>query len=330
VIPACARWLDLGVVEPVYFHALYQAVAESGGPAVLLGQVDAHFCLGQSQSRSAELAQITDVSVLRRPLGGGMVWVDAQQLSVLLLAPRGGWGRRPADWSAAALAPMIRTCQRFGLDVARHGEDLWLDGARIAGSGSASLGHCDVVASSFLLRFDARAFARGVRPVSAGFSDWLAVALADAVRDWASWGVEPAMSQVKQVFREELRRTLGWQLEDSRPTPQELAELPGFAEELQTSPQETGARRVPQGIKLRRGLYLTEAGGVDDWARVLCDTGILVRAAAAAWGELPGLAGVPARVAPAAHALSGIMPMDQAQALAERICALAYMEETDT
>ena len=55
---------------------------------------------------------------------------------------------------------MLATYRRFGLPVEWHGQDLWLAGRKIAGSGAATIGRCAVFASSFLLHFPAERFAR--------------------------------------------------------------------------------------------------------------------------------------------------------------------------
>ena len=69
-----ARWIGLGAVDPVGFHATYAGLADvqapGTAPIVVWGRVAAHVCLGQSQGL-CELDEHVAVPVVRRPLGGG-------------------------------------------------------------------------------------------------------------------------------------------------------------------------------------------------------------------------------------------------------------------
>jgi lipoate-protein ligase A len=253
-----ARWIDVGTLAPIAFHATYAGIAaaqRSDAPPVLVwGRAAAHVCLGQSQGR-CELDDALEVPVVRRPLGGGAVWVDEGQLSYALVAPLGITPRRHEDWYAWALAPAIATFRAFGLAVERRGEDLWLADRKIAGSGAATIGGAAVVASSFLLRFPHAEFAASVAAPDAAFRAALREAIGHAMTDWASHAAPPDEPPLAAAFRTALRETLRWDAAPSALAPQEDAEIAAWRLEL-AEPIERGRPRIDGGIKLNAALRL--------------------------------------------------------------------------
>jgi lipoate-protein ligase A len=259
-----ARWIDLGRVEPIGFHAAYAGLAEAQGPEavpiVVWGRASAHLCLGQSQGR-CEVADGLEVPVVRRPLGGGTVWVDEQQVSYALIAPLEDAPRRHEEWYAWALAPAIATFAAFELPVERRAEDLWLGGRKIAGSGAATIGRCAVVASSFLLRFPRDRFAACVAAPSPGFRRALYAALELAMTDWAHHAAPPPEPMLRRAFHAALPEALGWAARPSGMRGEELAAIAAWHDEL-AEPIEHGRPRVAGGIKLNAALYLRQCSAV--------------------------------------------------------------------
>ena len=253
-----ARWFDLGVVDPIAFHATYAGLADAqergAAPLVVWGRTAAHVCLGQGQGR-CELDDALAVPVVRRPLGGGAVWVDEDQLAYALVAPLALAPLRHEDWYAWALAPASATFRAFGLEVERRAEDLWLARRKIAGSGAATIGRCAVVASSFLLRFPHARFAASVASPDPAFRAALDDALGAAMTDWSSHASPPDDDSLATAFRAALRATLGWSAVASPIQASERAAIEAWRDEL-AAPIEAGRPRVAGGIKLNAALTL--------------------------------------------------------------------------
>lgn len=268
-------------MAPRQLHATYagiaQATAADAAPALVWGSAQAHLCLGQAAA--CRLAPDIGVPVVRRPLGGGAVWVDEGQLVYVLIAPLCLAPRRPADWSAWALQPAMATFDRFGLRVHRHGEDLWLDGRKIAGTGSATIGACAVFASSFLLRFPGSAFA-ACMAVAGEYRHWLEQGLAATLTDWAAHAEPPSSTALLAAYREALRATLGWHPES---TAIGTAEARAIAEAgLDMDDDGHACARVvqPGAIKLNADSYLVEHEVHNRRVRELVVHGMLARRAA--------------------------------------------------
>lgn len=258
-----ARWLDLGRTDPWTFHSTYAGIAQARlderSPTVVWGRVAPHICLGQGQGM-CELANGLDVPVVRRPLGGGTVWVDEMQLSYAIVAPLESAPPRHADWYAWALGPAIATFRSYGLTVERRAEDLWLEGRKIAGSGAATIGRSAVVASSFLMHFPRARFTRAVAATSRGFRTRLLEALGLAMTDWSEHAPVPDGASVKAAFEAAVARELEWHLQPGEVSGAEAAEIRSSEAELR-EPIEPGIRRVPGGVKLNAMLTLSMEAG---------------------------------------------------------------------
>lgn len=288
-----ARLLDVGRRAPLRLHAAYAGIAQAAGagsaPALLWGTAPAHLCLGQGQSAARELAPQIAVPVVRRPLGGGAVWVDERQQVYVFIVPLRHAPRRPADWSAWALQPALATFRAFGLDVERRGEDLWLGGRKIAGSGSATIGACAVFASSFLMHFPRARFVECIAG-SQEFRSWLGTGLAATLTAWDEHAAVPAAGALQAVFRDAVAQAFGWRLRRAAPTRIECAAMAEAFVDLQDDGYDCGRRAHQDGIKLNAESHLIER--VEDGCRVreLVVRGAVTRRAVCMFGQNRGAA----------------------------------------
>jgi hypothetical protein len=220
-----ARWIRLGLVEPLELHAtcggLAAAQPAAAAPLLLWAQAKAQLCLGPGSGLS-ETGPGAPFPVTRRSPGAELVWVDEFQYVFVLIAPRRLAPGRTARWCSWALSPAVATYRAFGLPAYLSGQDLWLHGRRIAGSGAARVGECAVIASSFMLRFPIERL--GASP-SPRFRAWLREGLALANTEWAEHGALPAERDLEAAFRGRLESQLGWRFENSWPTDAEAAAI---------------------------------------------------------------------------------------------------------
>lgn len=276
-----ARFINVGVLDPAGFHATYTGIALAmdveAPPLVMWGRARPHVSIGQSQASEVELAPGLDVPVVRRPLGGGAVWVDEFQYCYVLVLPLARAPRRPADWFEWGLRPAVATYRRFGLAVTRVEQDLWLDGRKIAGSGAATVNACAVFASSFLLRFPAARFAQTVSVPSPGYRAWLAEGLALTMTDWESHQRPPSGAALRRVFQAAIRSDLGWCIHASRLRATEATMRRTALEELAEADSGVRRKRVRDGIRLNAMSFLAETRCGGEIERVLNVAGAVVR-----------------------------------------------------
>ena len=267
-----ARWIRLGLVEPLELHAGYAGLAAAqavdSAPIVLWARAKTHLCLGQSQGLG-EIERGSEVPVVRRPLGGGLVWVDEDQYVFVLIVPRRDAPGRPARWFSWALAPVIATYRQFGLQAYQNGNDVWLQGRKIAGAGAASIGECAVVASSFLLRFPRERFADSVASPSPEFRAWLRQGLSLAMTEWAAHGELPAERVLEDAFRARLEAQYGWHFEHAWASETELAAIDEARAELCEPIEDDRPRSVRGGLRLNAASTLVERRRGERTERVL-------------------------------------------------------------
>lgn len=277
-----ARLIDVGVLDPALFHATYAGIAErmacSAAPVVMWGRARPHISLGQSQNPRVELAGDIDVPAVTRPLGGGAVWIDEDQWVFVLVAPLECAPPRAADWFSWGLAPAAATFRRFGLAVERRGQDLWLKGRKIAGSGAATIGGSAVLASSFLFAFPRVRFARCIASPSPGFSEWLLEGLQLTMTSWSEHQAPPPGHRLRRVFARAVEETLGWKLAPDQLTRAERAARREALEEMAHAAAEGGSSRlVPGGIRLNAESVLTETYRNGHRVRELIVGGAVIR-----------------------------------------------------
>jgi lipoate-protein ligase A len=223
-----ARWIRLGLVEPLALHATYAGLAAAqpadGAPIVVWARTQAPLCLEQRPLRTAPAPGGRGPG-LRGPAGGRLLWIDADQYVFVLIAARRDAPGRASRWFSWALTPVVATYRQFGLPAYLNGNDLWLNGRKIAGAGAASIGACAVVASSFLLHFPPAYFADGVARPSPEFRSWLRDGLSLAMTEWSTHGARPAERALEDAFRARLEAQYGWHFEHAWPSEAETAAI---------------------------------------------------------------------------------------------------------
>lgn len=286
------RLLNLGRVKPLQLHAAYTGLAESlrandtQGWLLLARSVEGHIALGASQFADAELdmaaCRSAGVPVIQRRLGGGTVWVDDGQLCVFFVLPAAESGTRETFF-ANCLDVLCGTFGRLGLEVERVGEqDIWCRGAKLLGSGGATIGAAQVFGASLLERFDARAFATCVSAPSAGFRAWLSELLERGMTDLSRLGVRTDEAQLVEALSSSCASR--WPVADGGLDEAARRAVAEAAGELSEALETGGRRLVRNGIKINRHTYLLEDASAP-WLRVVWRDGILERAAAQEAGD---------------------------------------------
>jgi lipoate-protein ligase A len=228
------RFIDAGLCEPLAFHAVYAGVAAAmcpdDPPVLVWGRSLPHLTVGATQHIA--LSKHCPVPVVRRPLGGGAVWVDEEQWNCIAVIPLREVKSWPGEWTEYLLAPMRRVYSEFGVPVEVESQDLWCRGRKIAGTGAASVGDSAVMGSSFLMRFSPERFAECLRLPGVP-RQWVIDGLREAITDWSAQGPVPADSTLKSAFGDALRDAWGREPVDSVPTAIESVRIADAYHELQ-------------------------------------------------------------------------------------------------
>ena len=285
-----ARWIDLGECDPFDYHATYAGVAEAmqsgDDPVMVWGTPAAHFCLGQHQSAAVELIANPQIPIIRRPLGGGGVWLDQHQACMVLIAPRDFFPSRTDAWYAHALEPMLQVYREMGWTVSLVEQDVWLGGKKIAGSGAATIGAAGVVGTSFLLKFPVDEFTQQIAAPSAAYRSWLNDALRNAITTWSEHAPMPELPWLSLVYRRAASGVFGWRWEQALLREDECAARDDYRAEL-IPEHDTPRKLVPHGIKINAQCFLTEQHFDEAWVRVLSQGQSIARIAISHLPQLP-------------------------------------------
>ncbi len=144
------RLLDLGLVSPLRSQTVYHAVAnaltaDSPNTIILVGPSRPYVCIGYHQDLQKEVdvdyCRAHDLPVYRRQVGGGAVYLDANQVFIQ-------WVFHDEDLPAALdaryalyIEPLVATYRALGVPAYhRPVNDIHVDGKKIGGTGAAEIG----------------------------------------------------------------------------------------------------------------------------------------------------------------------------------------------
>lgn len=182
------RIIDAGTVGPVTSQALYHAVTRSVGEGaddtVVLARPGAPYVsLGYHYTTAAvdlEYCERADLPVFRRKIGGGLVYLDADQLFIQFC-----FGDLPRHRGAAyeyLMSPLVETLDGVGVAGGlSDGFDLTANGKKIGGIGAGEIDGAGAVTTSILFDFDWEAATNIHQTPTERFHEYLGETMATGV-----------------------------------------------------------------------------------------------------------------------------------------------------
>ncbi|MFN4263816.1 MAG: biotin/lipoate A/B protein ligase family protein [Thioalkalivibrionaceae bacterium] len=248
------RWIDGGTVEAENLHALYAGAAACASLdetlVLWLRTEQAHISVGAHQNAGLDLdlegCRKRGLPVVRRVLGGGAVWVDADQDCFFIVQPRSALARGHRHLFALGLGIAVRALGQLAEEVRCpatdesperinaagrstdlkpdlgepmglriEGQDVWLGERKVMGSGAATVGDGCVFGASLLGRFPAVRFVEALRERSPGFRAWLIPSVARRVGGLMDAWPTVDFKSLRYVVRRECERRFTGRLVDS-------------------------------------------------------------------------------------------------------------------
>jgi lipoate---protein ligase len=173
------RLLALGAVSWIRTQSLYHALAElmtedAPDTLILVRPREPYVCVGYHQPLSAVLdlaaCRAADLPIVRRRVGGGTTYLDNNQQFYQCIFHHKRLPYRVDAVYARLLAAPVAALRKLGLNAGvRDGNEIEVDGRRIAGVGGGRIGEAVVVVGNILLDFDYEMMARLWRVPSQDF-----------------------------------------------------------------------------------------------------------------------------------------------------------------
>lgn len=274
------RVIDFGHVSALRSQAIYHGIAaqmQAGDYPVLTlaNPLEPYVCVGVHQEVALEVdeeyCQQQSLNVVRRHVGGGTVYLDANQLFFHFIYPRALAPVRADALYPLFIRPVVETHQELGINaVFRPVNDIQVNGRKIGGTGAATIGNATVVVGSFMFDFDVEKMSQAIRVPSEKFRDKLHKTLSEYITTIKKeLAVVPSREDVKTLFLKQVSHCLNVQINEDSPTANEWRAIE--AQELELADPEwtyqVGKKFVPLGVKIADGTHLTEfahkaAGGM--------------------------------------------------------------------
>ena len=243
-MPDPIRLIQLGLVPywqtQAVYHALAEAMTVESRDAIILCRPSSpYLCLGYHQSFDAVLDRAEcarrHLPVMRRQVGGGATYLDANQLFYQCVFHRTRVPTLSAAIFARLLAAPVSALKRLGLNAALYEiNEIEVDERRIAGTGGGQIGEACVVVGNLLLDFDYETMAQVWRVPSEDFRTLARDALRANVTTLREQMGQIEIATVEKMLIEEFAVTLGRPLERDQLTPSEIANAHIIGERLQS------------------------------------------------------------------------------------------------
>jgi lipoate---protein ligase len=216
------RLLRLGLVSPLQTQAVYHMLAErmnvdEPDTIILCSPSAPYLCLGYHQSLSSifdpDECQRRGLPVLRRRLGGGATFLDANQIFYQCIFHHSRMPAMLKDIYQMALSAPVATLKRLGLNAElRDVNEIEVDGKRIAGTGGGRIDEACVVVGNLLFDFDFETMTSVWRTPSASFRLLAENALRERLITLNQLGVTTSYKAIEEILIEEFSRSFDREL----------------------------------------------------------------------------------------------------------------------
>jgi len=232
--------------------------------------------VGYFQVAAAEIdinyCATNNLPVFRREIGGGGVYLDANQIfyHVILRRDNPLASRRISELYQTLSAPAIETYRELGVETQfRPVNDIvTVDGQRkIAGEGAGDIGPCVVFVGSIMLDFDYDTMARVINVPDEKFRDKIHKSISEHVTTvYKETGKRPTRGQVREILKRKFAAILG-EFEPAQLTPELIARRDEVSARMmdeaflyKRTMKKPGALTIRSGVEFIMGMHKAPGG----------------------------------------------------------------------
>ncbi|MGB9791910.1 MAG: lipoate--protein ligase family protein [Thermacetogeniaceae bacterium] len=259
---------NLGGVSWWESQAYYHALAYLGREGLIICYpLTPYVCLGLhddlEQEINTEYCRQESIPLVRRETGGGVVYLDSDQVFFQLVLHRDNpvLPLRRESFYRRFLKPAIQAYRRFGVPAElKAPADIVADGRKCSGNASGDIGECVAYVGNILIDFDFRAMSRVLRLPDSFFRQRLLVAMRMHMTVLADWlDVLPSHDELAAALIDGFSKEFG-KLTPRQPDA-EMLEVASRVGARLSSPEWLslpGRRSAYRRVKIAEGVYLME------------------------------------------------------------------------
>src|SRR4030042_244654 len=181
--------------------------------------------------------------MVRREVGGGVVYLDKNQVFIQWVFRREALPRDINERFALYVEPLVKTYHSLGIPANyRPINDVHVDGKKIGGTGAGQMGMAEVVVGSLMFDFNLELMSQVLKVSSEKMRDKIFQSLNEYMTTMThQLGYSPDRDAVIKIYLEQAKATLGRRIVRGKPTAKELALVEELDKQFATRSEE---RRV--------------------------------------------------------------------------------------
>ena len=239
------RIVSLGEVSHLESQTLYHSVAHcmtenSPDTIILCRPRESYFCIGYHQNSLHVLDNAARTRlgfpVMRRQLGGGVTYLDSQQLFYQCIFHRSRSPAIPAQVYKVRLEAPIKALQKLGLDAELlYVNEIEILGKRIAGIGGGLIGEASVVVGNILNDFNYQAMTEIINAPCDTFRQLALAAMYRRITTLSQERCTTNWSQLSELLIGEYEQSIGRPVYLDKLSSQECEKATKLAEKMVSS-----------------------------------------------------------------------------------------------
>ena len=265
------RLLYMEGVSPLRSQTVYHAVAyamkeDSPNTIIMVSPKAPYVCVGYHQDLQKEVdleyIQTNGLTVLRREVGGGAVYLDNGQLFSQWIFHKNDLPSSLDERFKLYIDPLVQTYDALGINaVHRPVNDVLVNGKKIGGTGAAQIGIAEVVVGSLMYTFDKKAMSKVLKVPSEKMRDKVFESLEAYMTTMTEQlGYTPDRAVVKDLYMKKVSEALGVEVYEGEWTAEEEIAAQEIDERFMSDEWLYQKGRLQQpGVKIHQDVHIVEA-----------------------------------------------------------------------
>jgi lipoate-protein ligase A len=249
------------------YHAVAYAMKEDTPNTIIMVSPNAPYvCIGYHQEMQKEVdleyCAANGLSVYRREVGGGAVYLDSGQLFTQWIFHKEDLPASLEERFKLYINPLVNTYQAIGVNANhRPINDVHVEGKKIGGTGAAQMGIAEVVVGSLMYTFDKKTMSKVLKVPSEKMRDKIFESLEAYMTTMTEeLGSTPERTMVKDLYMEKVSEALGIEVYEGKWTDEEEAMAQEIDARFVSDEWLFQKGRLQQpGVKIHEDVHIVEA-----------------------------------------------------------------------